>query len=205
MNLQSEVAKPVHGMREPELLLNLDLDLLHCRGGLELPPPEEEDMRSKILSLTLILLAVPLLAWGERYAFSAFLNGTAVVPPVKTEAFCGARFDFTPDGKSMRFRLSVQKLINPKAAHIYLGAAGKEGPAVVTLYPFDPAPRMKEGNVAGILALGVITAANLEGPLKGKPLSDLIKEIQSGNAYVQIQTAQHPQGELRGQIARRPT
>jgi hypothetical protein len=38
-------------------------------------------MKSKILALTLILLAVPVLAWGERNAFSAYLNGSAVVPP----------------------------------------------------------------------------------------------------------------------------
>lgn len=162
-------------------------------------------MKRKILALTLILLAVPLLAWGERYAFSAYLNGSAMVPPVKTEAFCGARFDFTPDGKSMRFKLSVQKLDNPKAVHIYLKAAGKEDTPVVTLYPLGPSPQLKKGNISGILAIGIITAANLEGPLKGKPLSDLIKEIQSGNAYVQIQTKQHPHGELRGRIARRPT
>ena len=162
-------------------------------------------MKSKILALTLILLAVPLLAWGERYAFSAYLNGSAVVPPVKTEAIGGARFDFTPDGKSMRFNLSLQKLSNATAVHIHLGAAGKEGPPVVTLYPFGPSPLVQEGKSPGIQARGMITAANLEGSLKGKPLSDLLKEIQSGNAYVQVHTKQHPNGELRGQITRRPT
>ena len=96
--------------------------------------PEEEDMKGKILALTLILLAVPLLAWGERYAFSAYLNGKAMVPPVKTEATAGARFDFTPDTKSMRFNLSLLKLNNATTIQIHLGAAGKEGPPVVTLY-----------------------------------------------------------------------
>ena len=162
-------------------------------------------MKGKILALTLILLAVPLLAWGERYAFSAYLNGSAVVPPVKTEAIGGARFDFTPDGKSMRFNLSAQKLGNATAVHIHLGAAGKEGPPVVTLYPFGPSQQVQEGKLPGILARGMITAANLEGSLKGKPLSDLLKEIQSGNAYVQVHTKPYPNGELRGQLTRRPT
>jgi hypothetical protein len=51
----------------------------------------------------------------------------------------------------------------------------------------------------------MITAANLEGSLKGKPLGDLLREIQSGNAYIQVRTKQHPHGEMRGQITRRPT
>jgi hypothetical protein len=162
-------------------------------------------MKGKILALTLMLLAVPLLAWGERYAFSAYLNGNAMVPPVKTEATAGARFDFTPDGKSMRFNLSLQKLNNATTIQIHLGAAGKEGPPVVTLYSFGPSSQLQEGKLPGIQARGMITAANLEGSLKGKPLSDLLKEIQSGNAYVQVRTKQHPDGELRGQITRRPT
>ena len=162
-------------------------------------------MKSKILALTMILLAVPLLAWGERNAFSAFLNGGAVVPPVKTEASAGARFDFTPDGKSMRFNLSLQKLSNVTAIYIHLGAAGKAGPPVVALYPVGPSPQVREGKIPGTTVRGMITAGNLEGSLKGKPLSDLLKEIQSGNAYVQVRTKQHPDGELRGQITRRPT
>jgi hypothetical protein len=162
-------------------------------------------MKSKILALTLILLAVPLLAWGERNAFSAYLNGSAVVPPVKTEASGGARFDLTPDGKSMHFILSLQKLSNATAIRIYLGAAGKEGLPVVTLYPPGPPQPGQEGKLPAMQARGMITAANLEGSLKGKPLSDLLREIQSGNAYVQVHTKQHPNGELRGQITRRPT
>jgi hypothetical protein len=76
---------------------------------------------------------------------------------------------------------------------------------VVTLYPFGGSPPVKGGKFSGILSQGVISAANLEGPLKGKPLSALLKEIQDGNAYVKIHTKQHPDGELRGQIVRRPT
>ena len=162
-------------------------------------------MKSKILALTLILLAVPLLAWGERNAFSAFLNGSAVVPPVKTEATAEARVDFTPDGKSMGFSLSLQKLNNVTAVYIHLGAAGKAGPPVVALYPVGPSRQGQEGKLPGTMLRGMITAANLEGSLKGKPLSALLKEIQSGNAYVQVRTKQHPDGELRGQITRRPT
>lgn len=163
-------------------------------------------MKRKILALTLMLVAVPLVVWGvARFGFKAQLSGGELSPAVKTEASGGALFDFSQDGKSLHFNLSVKNLGNATAAHIHLGAKGKEGPPVATLYPFGTSPPVKESKFSGILAQGVITAANLEGPLKGKPLSALLKEIQDGNAYVKVHTKQHPDGELRGQIARRPT
>jgi hypothetical protein len=52
----------------------------------------------------------------------------------------------------------------------------------------------------GTLSKGNLKAADLTGPLAGKALSDLIKEIEAGNAYVNVHTTQHPDGEIRGQI-----
>jgi hypothetical protein len=162
-------------------------------------------MRRKILTLTLIFVAVPLLAWGvARVGFKAQLGGAEVVPAVKTAAMGGALFDFSPEGTSLHFRLSVENLADATEAHIHLGAPGKEGPVVATLYPFGGTQPVKAGAFSGILAQGVLTAANLQGPLKGKTLSDLLKEMQEGNAYVKVHTKQHLDGEVRGQIVRRP-
>ncbi|MGH2603614.1 MAG: CHRD domain-containing protein [Dehalococcoidia bacterium] len=38
------------------------------------------------------------------------------------------------------------------------------------------------------------------GSLAGQPLSALIAQIQSGNAYVNVHTTQFPGGEIRGQL-----
>jgi len=162
-------------------------------------------MKNKIFVLGLMLVAVPLLAWGARAGYTAYLTGSMVMPSVKTEATGGALFELSPDGKALHFYISVQNLSNATAVHVYIGTAGQEGQPVSTLYPSGPAPQVKEGKFSGILARGIITADNLEGPLKGKPLSDLVKEIQGGNAYVQVLTKLHPAGELRGQIAKRTT
>jgi hypothetical protein len=59
--------------------------------------------------------------------------------------------------------------------------------------------------LVALVAKGIITAANLEGPLKGKPLDALGQEVLLGNAYIQVNTKQHPEGELRGQMVRRPS
>lgn len=163
-------------------------------------------MKRKFWTLVLLMAALPLAVLGAaRVGYKASLSGAEMVPPVKSGATGGALFDFSPDGQALHFNLSVKDLADATAAHIHLGAKDKEGPAVATLYPFGGSLKAKPGKFSGILAQGIITAANLEGPLKGKPLSDLLKEIQVGNAYVKVHTKQHPDGELRGQIVRRPT
>ncbi len=50
----------------------------------------------------------------------------------------------------------------------------------------------------GILAQETITSNNLEGPLKGKQISDLVKLIEDGNTYANVHTQQNPKGEIRG-------
>jgi len=40
----------------------------------------------------------------------------------------------------------------------------------------------------------------LMGSLKGKTVNDLIEQIEAGNAYLNIHTSKHPDGEIRGQI-----
>ena len=71
-------------------------------------------------------------------------------------------------------------------------------------------PRIREKLVAGVaillfdfdgtLAEGKITAENLQGELKGKPLGALIEKFDAGEAYANIHTKAKPAGEVRGQI-----
>jgi hypothetical protein len=78
--------------------------------------------------------------------------------------------------------------------------SGKNGPVVVWLYPAAGKPKLIKGITNGELATGEITAANLTGPEKGKPLSDLVQDMKSGDAYVNVHTAEHKAGEIRGEI-----
>jgi hypothetical protein len=47
---------------------------------------------------------------------------------------------------------------------------------------------------------GSITADDLKGPLTGRQVSDLIKLIEDGKAYVNVHTDLNPDGEIRGQL-----
>ena len=81
-------------------------------------------------------------------------------------------------------------------AHIYKCKAGENGPIVFTFFT-SPTPR----GIVPFTSQGNLRANDLEGPLAGKQITDLIKMIKDGDAYVNVHTVQNPNGEIRGQIS----
>jgi hypothetical protein len=122
------------------------------------------------------------------------------VPPVATRAQGQAVFQLSPDGESLRFQLNVANIENVTQAHIHLAPAGENGPVVAWLYPSGPPPVLIPDRFQGVLAAGVITAADLVGPLAGQEFATLIEAMEAGDTYVNVHTLQHPPGEIRGQI-----
>lgn len=132
--------------------------------------------------------------------FTAHLSGDQEVPPRETLAQGQAIFRLSKDGTQLSYKLIVANLENIQMAHIHLAPAGANGGFVAWLYPSAPPMMLIPGTTNGILAEGVITSANLIGTLAGKTLSDLVAQIQAGNAYVNVHTTAYPGGEIRGQI-----
>ena len=143
------------------------------------------------------------LATGQDNGFAAHLTGTQEVITTSTSAPGAslatgmATFRMGDDGQSLQYRLTVSHLTGAFAAHIHLNGAGVNGPVVVPL--FNSA--VPTGEVNGLLSQGTITAASLVGPLFGHPFSELLTDIRSGDAYVNVHTLpSHPGGEIRGQV-----
>jgi CHRD domain len=145
------------------------------------------------------LLFVPLVV-AQGATYHATLSGKEQSPPIDTPAHGTATFVLSKSGKSLSYRLYVADINDASMAHIHIAPAGKEGPVAVWLYPSHPPAVVKKGKFTGVLARGTITAAQLEGPLKGKTIADLLDEIRAGDAYVNVHTRAHPAGEIRGQI-----
>ncbi len=151
-----------------------------------------------LVFLTGLLLLPISPAGAESAKFEANLSGQEQAPPIDTPA--KASFVLSGSGKSLRYTLSVTDVENATMAHIHIGHAGEEGPIAVWLYPSNPSPVVRKGKFTGVLAQGTITAANLMGPLQGKTLEDLVRDIKAGDAYVNVHTTAHPGGEIRGQL-----
>jgi hypothetical protein len=135
-----------------------------------------------------------------QQTFRATLSCNEEVPPINTQATGSATFTVTTDENDMSYRIHVINIDKVTMAHIHSGKIGQNGPVVVTL--FQSKATTTSGPIKnGILSQRTITSANLEGPLKGKQISDLVKLINDGNAYANVHTKQNPKGEIRGQIS----
>jgi hypothetical protein len=118
------------------------------------------------------------------------------VPPVRTNASGTTLFRLNSAGTELRFQLVVRNIAKVTAAHIHLGQKGVNGPVVAFLF----GPNKFGISVRRGVVRGVLTAADLVGPLSGQTIADLITEFNAGNAYVNVHTIQNPNGEIRGQV-----
>jgi hypothetical protein len=172
-------------------------------------------MRRRTLAVLFIagLVAVGAAIAGLNRNWSTHLNGAMEVPIRDTNAQGQAIFHLSDDGSSLDYKLIASNIENVFQAHIHNGVPGMNGPIVVWLYPSTaPVPGPPAGGrTDGVLAEGTITAANLVGPLAGRPLADLIALLNGGAAYVNVHTSDgveppnegpgdFPGGEIRGDV-----
>jgi hypothetical protein len=95
------------------------------------------------------------------------------------------------DGLDIPYNVNATNIKGVTAGHIHFGKAGENGPIVFTMFKYDP-PKDE------VIETGTITADKLEGPLKGKQVSDLAFAGANGSLYMNIHTVENPNGEIRG-------
>jgi CHRD domain len=86
-------------------------------------------------------------------------------------------------------------MTNVTAAHIHLGADDENGKVVVTLLNSN-SPAGLELETLG----GNFTDDDVQGPLTGLPLEQLIGFMGNGSTYANVHSVDFPFGEIRGQI-----
>jgi CHRD domain len=122
------------------------------------------------------------------------LTGSQEVAPVQTNAVGAAEISaFSVAEDSLSYTINVANITGVTAGHTHLGTKEENRPIVFTFFKYD-SPR---NNVS---ETGSITADMLEGPMKGKPLSDLALAGANGTLYINIHTEKNPNGEIRGQV-----
>ena len=145
---------------------------------------------------------VPQVTFAQaQQKFTAKLTGKEEVPSTNTMATGIAQFVQSADGKVLNYKVSAMNINGVTEGNIQQGKAGEIGPTIVRLFKFNT-PTLLLKNAT--LSEGNITSKDLRGPLSGNQISDLVKIIKDGNAYVNIHTIQNFDGEIRGQLSLSP-
>lgn len=160
-------------------------------------------MRSRLFIVLLFVLSLVVVSTVAAQPprpenFRTHLSSGEEVPTNDSKATGQAIFQLR--GDALHYKVIVANIENVTMAHIHLAPAGVNGPVVAWLYPDGPPAQLIPGRFNGILGEGVITSADLVGPLAGMTLADLVNAIKAGNTYVNVHTSQYPGGEIRGQI-----
>jgi hypothetical protein len=139
--------------------------------------------RRTVVSALALAGALGLLAGCQTTMMDPFtqtvaLSGANEVPPVSTSATGTATVTIKPD-HTVSVHVTVSGMTGT-ASHIHQGAAGANGPVIV---PFDK------------------TGDNTFQSRPDAKLTDAQYDAyKAGNLYVNVHSAAHPGGEIRGQI-----
>lgn len=134
----------------------------------------------RAVPLALLLLASASLHAEQPPTIS--LNGAAEVPPVATSASATGKFIVLPD-RSISGSIKVSGMV-PSMAHIHEAPVGKNGPPIITL---SKAPDDSYSVPAGTRLSEAQYTSHA-----------------TGNLYVNVHSAQHPDGEIRAQLPGKP-
>jgi len=134
--------------------------------------------RKHFTRLVLGTAAILMSGWAFAANVDVKLSGDQEVPPVKTSATGNGTITVNDD-KTVSGSVTTSG-VNGVAAHIHNGAPGKNGPVAV--------PLSKDGDNKWTV-----------GP--GAKLTDAqFAEFKAGNLYVNVHSAAHKDGEIRGQL-----
>ena len=163
-------------------------------------PVKTQIIHDSLLGLAVAIIFISLsdassvFAQLNQQTFTTQMSGGEEVPSVSTTSTGTAEFDLGSGG--IDYQVSVTGVSNVTSVSINSGNVGENGPVIVTLFR----PNATADLANDVEAEGTITAADLEGAMQGKEISDLVSAMSNGGTYVNVHTQANPDGEIRGQI-----
>jgi hypothetical protein len=185
-----------------------------------------------IIVLGLILSGITLTIFGnginasKQQSFTALMTGMQVVPPVDTLGTGSATFQ--KETNTISYSLNVLDVCDITNIQLYYGERAEEGPLIANLYQsknglnlfnndddlFDSDNILNSNNdlVTDVSSLqkscnftysGGFEESVLQGEFKDETIDELTNAMANNNTYVVVNSEQHPDGELRGQILSR--
>ena len=136
-------------------------------------------------------------AQGFAQQFSANLTGDLTFPPTVTNATGTGEFTVVGDGNTMRYTIDANNI--DKVTDVFV-AASSGGRYADLVQLRSGVTEGISGPINGTLVEGNFTSSDFTGRLNIDQMSDLLKLILDGNAYVRIQTFDAPLGKIVGKI-----
>ena len=136
-------------------------------------------------------------AQGFAPQFSANLTGDLTFPPTVTNATGTGEFTVVGDGNTMRYTIDADNI--DKVTDVFV-AASSGGRYADLIQLRSGVNEGISGPINGTLVEGNLTSSDFTGRLNIDQMSDLLKLILDGNAYVRIQTFDAPLGKIVGKI-----
>jgi curli biogenesis system outer membrane secretion channel CsgG len=146
-----------------------------------------------LVSLILVATATTQ-SYAQNEQYRAKLDGNNEVPPVNTTS--DGVINFKTKSGMMTWKMNVTGITDATGANIHTGKVGENGDVVVDLLKVSK----HSDTPKGMIMRGNVTDSSLTGPMAGQTLADLQTAMTNGDTYVNVQTQDHPDGEIRGQV-----
>jgi uncharacterized membrane protein YgcG len=165
----------------------------------------KESTKFRLLSFAFLfsLFSMSFLSEGakgqEGKDFSAILSSKHEIKPVIVDASGIARFKVIGKDTQISYWVNMGGIKKLTEVNVYNGMPGANGGLVVTLSKGKLSDQKDSLPQFGFS--WNISKEDLRGPLRGKPISNLVTLMSNGSTYVNAHTDDHPEGAIRGQIA----
>jgi len=146
-------------------------------------PPYRLPARAIAVGLLVSTTLIPAVAHAGSVKLVATLSGAEEVKPGKPDGTGGFKVELDPDTNDFCYSLWGDNIGTPTMAHLHSGVAGVNGPLVVTL---DVTGKEDDACIA-------VDKEKLD-PIVATPSA----------FYINIHTAEFPDGAVRGQLAKAP-
>lgn len=128
------------------------------------------------------------IAQQSQAHFIANLSGKSAIPPNPSLVATGkATFTVTDGGKKMSYSVNATKINHvDNVVLVYWPTGANRASNIVLLR--TGSQHGATGPINGVLVQGTITSSDLVGPLKGKQISDLVRDMLNGNVDLWVTT-----------------
>ncbi|MDP9150651.1 MAG: CHRD domain-containing protein [Myxococcota bacterium] len=130
--------------------------------------------------------------------YTAVLDGNQETPPVMTTATGTATLVLSADRTTLTYHVT-HDVVGATGAHIHLGAGGE---SVALIFPLAAGALSDGGVDAGATSTidGMISLVNGTDAGSGLTQAQIVNDLETGMFYVNVHSATHTGGEIRGQI-----